>query len=142
MLGKGAGLYISTSETITAANRIADVTNISGIEKSRNMITIEASLDQDADTMVPGKKVVSDITFTINYEATTDISDIEGYLDNGTLIYFAITKPNSTTGKGGPAYISKIGEAEFTREGVYTQTITITPKNAGLLTTVTVSAGE
>lgn len=141
MLGHNAGLYIGESEALTTEEYVANVISISGFEKSRNMIAIEAALDEDADTFLPGKKVVSDVTFTINYKAdSVDFLDtLDGYLENGTRIYFAVTKPGSLTGKGGPAYISKIAEPELTREGVINQTITITPEKGDLLTEVTVT---
>jgi hypothetical protein len=144
MLGHKSALYIGEAEALTSENYVANVISISGFEKSRNMIAIEAALDEDADTFLPGKKVVSEVTFTINYKSDSAefLSTLDGYLENGTRIYFAVTKPNSNTGKGGPGYISKIAEPELTREGVINQTITITPEKGDLLKEVTVASAE
>ena len=141
MLGHEAGLYISEVDAITTSDYVANVISISGFEKSRNMISVEAALNEDADTFLPGKKVVSEITFTINYKADSVdfLNTLDGYLENGTRIYFAVTKPNTLVGKGGPAYVSKIAEPELTREGVINQTITLTPEKGDLLKEVTVT---
>ena len=141
MLGHDSGLYISEVESIKKSDYVANVISISGFEKSRNMIAVEAALNEDADTYLPGKKVVSEVTFTINYKAdSVDFLDtLDGYLESGTKIYFAVTKPGTLIGKGGPAYVSKIAEPEYTREGVINQTITLTPEKGDLLKEVTVA---
>lgn len=141
MLGHNSGLYISEVEAIKKSDYVANVISISGFEKSRNMVAVEAALNEDADTYLPGKKVVSEVTFTINYKAdSVDFLDtLDGYLENGTKIYFAVTKPGTLTGKGGPVYVSKIAEPEYTREGVINQTITLTPEKGDLLKEVTVA---
>ena len=140
MLGHNSGLYISEVEAIKKSDYVANVISISGFEKSRNMVAVEAALNEEADTFLPGKKVVSEITFTINYKADSVefLNTLDEYLENGTKIYFAVTKPGTLTGKGGPAYVSKIAEPELTREGVINQTITITPEKGDLLKEVTV----
>lgn len=141
MLGHNSGLYISEVEAIKKSDYVANVISISGFEKSRNMVAVEAALNEEADTFLPGKKVVSEITFTINYKADSVefLNTLDEYLENGTKIYFAVTKPGTLTGKGGPAYVSKIAEPELTREGVINQTITITPEKGDLLKEVTVA---
>lgn len=141
MLGHNAGLYISEVETIKKSDYVANVISITGFEKSRNMIAVEAALNEDADTFLPGKKVVSEVSFTINYKADSIdfLATLDEYLENGTRIYFAVTKPGTLTGKGGPAYISKIAEPELSREGVINQTITLTPEKGDLLKEITVS---
>lgn len=143
MLGKGAALYIAETQEITKTDYVANVTTISGFEKSRNMVAVEAALNEDSDTYLPGKKVVSEITFTMNYKTGSDafLTKLDGYLEGGTKVYFAITKPGTDVGKGGPCYISKIAEPELTNEGVISQTITITPEKGDLITEITVSEG-
>ena len=51
MLGKGAALYIAETQEITKTDYVANVTTISGFEKSRNMIAVEAALNEDSDTI-------------------------------------------------------------------------------------------
>lgn len=142
-LGDGARLLIGEKETLTLADKVAEVKKISGIEKSRNMVTIEAGLEDDADSMIPGKLNISEITVTVGVTDDTELEQkkLEGYLENGTLIFFGVLKPNKLEGKGGPGYISKITPAELASEGVLTQDIIITPQCATSIKEITVTEG-
>ncbi len=142
MLGYDSGFYLGDTASLTDNDLIAGVRSISGLEEARNVITQEATLKQLSDTMLLGKYTVTPITIVITYDAEyeAEIKKCQDAMRKGELKYFAITKPNSKTGKGGPCFVNKVSPSEVTTEGLMERTIEITPKNAELIVEVTVGA--
>ena len=139
-LGYDSGFYFGKTANLTESNLIAGVRSISGLEQSRNVIPIEPTLKQKADRNVKGKFVVTPITTVITYlpENEPDIEMLEEALLSDDTYYFAITKPGTKTGKGGPCLVNKVSPSEITNEGLMERTIEYTPVSADLITSVTI----
>lgn len=144
MLGYDAGFYLGDSAALTEADLLASVRSISGLEEARNVIMQEATLKQLSDTAVLGKYTVTPITIIITYEEEYDaeVQKCVEAMRTGALKYFGITKPHSKSGKGGPCYVNKVSPSEYTTEGILERTIELTPKNAELITEITIAETE
>lgn len=80
------------------SNDIAEITNLDGVEVTRNMIDVTSHSSADEfKEYIPGLKDSSEITIEGNFIAsdTNGQLGLEDDLDNGTLQSFVITFPTS-----------------------------------------------
>ena len=139
-LGYDSGFYFGKTWPLTEDNLIASAKSISGSEEGRNVVTIEATLKQLSDRNVKGKYTTTARTVVITNlpENEADIAILREALSSNEDFYFAVTKPGTKTGKGGPVLVTKVSESEITNEGLMETTVELTPVSAELIEEVTI----
>lgn len=139
-LGYDTGFYFGKTWPLTEANLIAGVISISGGQEGRNVVTLEASLKQKSDRFVKGKYTIGSRTVVIYTlpENADDIDILYEAMKSDEQYYFAVTKPGTKTGKGGPVIVTNVSESDFTNEGVMETTVEIQPESAELIEEITI----